>query len=495
MGGMRFGRTSLVARAHGPGRIAIGRLWRSVGLLAVLLVGVLALVPAGASAEPLCTDTWTGPAEGEWTTAEDWSTGKVPTSTSVACIGEGKTVDVPSGTFQTGVLEGKGGVVLSGGRFSSLEVASALEASNIHSLNTGSGSLGIADQLEVTGSFSGSGGGTLSGSGTIVIGSGATGTVSSSSLSLVGATLKNVGTFTISGSGSISASSNGVFANSGTLYLSREGEDFEGAEGKLVNTGTVKKTEGSGTTIVGIVVENESSLTTTAGKLEFTRGAASQNHTAGSWTASGTGTGIVFNQGGSTFALGNTVKLEGTFEANNGTVSAGKFEAAAASITVNGAPYEREKGTLETTGSGVSEIKNLTLTTPYGFEGGELTGTGQVVVNSSFSAGGYSTLSGSGSVEIKSGATATITSGMYLTGGTLKNVGTLTISGSGYINGSGHGVLANSGTLYINREETGLTGEATLVNTGAVKKTEGSGTTKIGLLVENEGTITTTAGR
>ncbi len=225
--------------------------------------------------------------------------------------------------------------------------------------------------------------------------------------------------------------------------------------------------------------------------------AASQNHTVGSWSASGTGTGIIFN--GGTIALGNTVKLSGTFEVNgDGTVSAGKFEAAAASITVNGAPYEREKGTLETTGSGVSEIKNLTLTTPYGFEGGELTGTGQVVVNSSFSAGGYSTLSGSGSVEIKSGATATISSTLYMNGGTLKNAGTTTISGNGRINGYNHTTLDNSGTLIVNYEEDALqtsSAEAKLVNTGTIKKMEGTGKTIIEWATENLGNILAETGR
>src|ERR1700722_5766338 len=138
MGGMRFGRTSLVARRQGPAHLAMGRLWRSVGLLTVLLVGVLALVPAGASAEPLCTDTWTGPAEGQWEEESDWSTGKTPTSTSVACIGVGKTVKVSFLGPQAGVVQGEGTVVISGG---ALEVANALEPSAIAHLSVVGGKL------------------------------------------------------------------------------------------------------------------------------------------------------------------------------------------------------------------------------------------------------------------------------------------------------------------------------------------------------------------
>jgi hypothetical protein len=84
--------------------LAGGAVVRLACLVAVVLVGVLVL-PAGASAEPLCTGTWTGPGEGEWTTAADWSAG-VPVSTSVACVGAGKTVRVTGGSDETGVVQG-----------------------------------------------------------------------------------------------------------------------------------------------------------------------------------------------------------------------------------------------------------------------------------------------------------------------------------------------------------------------------------------------------
>ena len=50
MGDMRFGRIPPVVREQGPGRIAVKKLGRNVGLLAVLIVGVLALVVGGAGA-------------------------------------------------------------------------------------------------------------------------------------------------------------------------------------------------------------------------------------------------------------------------------------------------------------------------------------------------------------------------------------------------------------------------------------------------------------
>jgi hypothetical protein len=68
----------------------------------------------------------------------DWSTGKVPASTDVACIGSGKTVKVIEGTNQTGVVQGDGTLVISGG---ALEVASVLERSSIKTFRLLSGTL------------------------------------------------------------------------------------------------------------------------------------------------------------------------------------------------------------------------------------------------------------------------------------------------------------------------------------------------------------------
>lgn len=168
MGGMRFGRTQAV-RVQRRDRIAVKKLARNIGLLTLLLVGVFALAPGSASAEPLCTDTWTGPVEGNWTTAEDWSTGKAPTSTDVACIGAEKTVSLTEGANKTGVLEDKETLAISGG---SLEVANALEASSASVLTLSGGTLSLAGTLEVTSSLAVGNAG-VSGAGRMVVKSGA----------------------------------------------------------------------------------------------------------------------------------------------------------------------------------------------------------------------------------------------------------------------------------------------------------------------------------
>lgn len=124
--------------------------WTVVGFLLVLLVA-LAMVPAGASAEPLCTDKWTGGSSGSWQTASNWSTGKVPTSADVACVGVGVTVEVSGGANAAGVLADEGTLVLRGG---SLELASALEESTVHALTASGGTLKGAAKLGVSSSLS-----------------------------------------------------------------------------------------------------------------------------------------------------------------------------------------------------------------------------------------------------------------------------------------------------------------------------------------------------
>jgi hypothetical protein len=60
----------------------------TVALLAIALAGVLSTSAAAAT----CTDNFIGPNEGQWSTATNWSTGKRPTPTDVACWSAGITV-------------------------------------------------------------------------------------------------------------------------------------------------------------------------------------------------------------------------------------------------------------------------------------------------------------------------------------------------------------------------------------------------------------------
>ncbi len=179
MGGMRLGRTWSMVHTKTRGPVAWTRATRSIGLLAMLLTAGLVLGATGASAEPLCTDTWTGASEGTWQTASNWSAGHVPTSSDVACLGAGTSVTVSEGPNQASVVVDKGALTISSG--SSLEVASALEASSVSTLTLTSGTLTGAGTVDVS-SFLSWTNGKMTGSGSTVVQSGASASLTSTGM-------------------------------------------------------------------------------------------------------------------------------------------------------------------------------------------------------------------------------------------------------------------------------------------------------------------------
>jgi len=196
---------------------------RSLALLVGLLV--LLAVPSAASAAE-CTDTWTGPAEGSWTTASSWSAGHAPTESDVACIGSGKTVNVTTGTQKASVVQGEGALKI---EKSTLELLSASETSQIKSLTMKfEAVLGGPATLKVTGSFSWPNQSTMSGSGTTIIEPGITGSMAAAKVNLVGRRFINRGTLTYSRQ--IVMSEGALFENAGTL-LAAAPEAIRVAEG------------------------------------------------------------------------------------------------------------------------------------------------------------------------------------------------------------------------------------------------------------------------
>jgi RHS repeat-associated protein len=242
-----------------------------------------------AFAEPLCTDTWVGPASGSWGTASDWSAARVPTSTDVACVGAGKTVTISEAGQQAGAVEVEGSLDIAGG---SLELASALEVSKAVSLGvTGGGTLAGIGTVDVTGALAWEEG-TLSGSGQTVVEKGAsasiatTGGASCERVELDERALVNDGTATL-GSNHVKAAQlvmteGARIENAGTFNDNSNGTPcspssstiVQGA-GKapvIVNTGTFVESEGAGpslTTTVDVPFENDGTFAGRAGGLGF----------------------------------------------------------------------------------------------------------------------------------------------------------------------------------------------------------------------------------
>ena len=222
-------------------------------------------------------------------------------------------------------------------------------------------------------------------------------------------------------------------------------------------------------------VDNEGSVSTSAGTLKFVEGGASTEHAVGSWSTTGTETAIVFNTSSETYNLGATTTFSGNFEVDGTTVKAGKIEAAAATVTLNGGTSFGVGGILELAGGSTSNIKNLTLAAPHGTGEGVLKVAGEVDVSSSFTSSS-GTLHGSGTVVVESGATGKVEGhGLFLLGGvTFKTAAALTVSGadgSAIIQGEENSVVVNSGTLVLNTEGYSLRGNAgtKFVNKGTFK--------------------------
>ncbi|HWX45200.1 MAG TPA: RHS repeat-associated core domain-containing protein [Solirubrobacteraceae bacterium] len=441
---------------------------------------MLALGPADASAEPLCTDTWTGPGEGEWQTAGNWSTGKVPSSSDVACIGSGTTVTLSGGSGQASVLVDKGTLVISGG---SLELSNALELSSVNGLRMSGGKLKGAATLDVANSLSWTKEGTMSGSGSTVIKPGASASIELSSgfelARLTKRSLVNEGTLTLA-RGEIFMSEKGWVKNTGTFDVTSEATSalFGESPSVFLNTGTFRRSAGSTEVGVSVNFENHGAVYVEAGSLSLTKSTSSNS--ASSWVA----------------AEGKSINLSGgSFSQTGGSLAGSIKISGSAVVTVEGVSSEGAQVSL---GSGTLSVGAGSMTFESLTQGeGTLTGAGTLHVSGSFSWTEESTMSGSGATVLDAGASGSIdpTTGFgwaRLTKRSLVNEGTLAFTHGKMIVTEG-AQITNTGTFTANTEPTAFWAEAgkgsRFVNDGTFKKTAGEGETEVYMPFKNLGII------
>jgi RHS repeat-associated protein len=426
----------------------------ALGVL-VLLVGCMAWSVPVASAESLCTDTWVGPAEGEWSEAAGWSGGHVPSSADVACIGAGKTVKVTGSTAAVaGVVQGAGTLVLQAE--GSLEVSNSLETSVIGAFTQTGGTLTGAGSLQVSGSLSWTGG-VMGGSGQTVVKAGAIGTLSNTNNKYLSArSLINEGTTTFS-EGQVWTSSGARITNVGAFNANSQYGIVvsSGSETSIVNTGTFEKTSGTGATGIDPNFESTGTIAASAGTLQFTKS-------------------LTLSSG----------KLEGQLNFNASTTASGSVSGEAATVTV---PLNTS---FTVNSGGIVTLGTLTL------NGGIVRGGGTLAISRALTWNGGQ-MADSGTTVIESGATSEWinTSSFLLTGTrTFVNEGTVTTS-VGQLWMYENTKLENFGTIKENGGErlamtfpSGAT--PVIVNYGLFEKTAGSGITTIGPWFRNEGRVT-----
>jgi RHS repeat-associated protein len=432
--------------------------------------------------ESPCTDTWTGPSEGNWETAGNWSTGSVPDTSDIACVGSGVTVQVAGGTDHAGVLLDEGALDIPSG---SLELASESRSSTVGALTLNGGTLTGAGTLDVSGSLSWSYG-TMSGSGSTVIEPDATATLKGGT-QLTTRQLDNEGTATLTNGTFLNMSEGAQIKNSGTFKTNTtEGWDgFQynpdtGPAPSIINTGTFEKTAGSAETEVKVSFENQGTVQSHAGSLQFYGGGTS---TDGTWSASEGGS-FYFGEG--TYTLEDDT-LAGPVSLAGATITTKEVKAGITSLQISGGTLNIATGSLTTTDT----------TQTYG----TLTGTGTLDISGSLSWTG-GTMSGSGATVIEPGASATLKGGTQLTTRQLDNEGTATLTNGTFLNMSEGAQIKNSGTFKTNTTEgwDGFqynpdTGPApSIINTGTFEKTAGSAETEIKVDFTNDGHVTALAG-
>ena len=437
--------------------------WSFAFPLVLLICGAF---PAAASAAE-CTDTYTGPAEGAWATAANWSAGHAPGESDVACVGSGKTVKMTSGTNPVQGIQGAGKLVI---KESTLNVLGTGGTWQLGSLTLEfKGTLTGPATVEVTKALRWESQSTMSGSGRTVLGPSSVNTIGNSNVafSVVGRTLVNEGTVEHVIAGKLSLSEGAVFENLGTYTIGTVKSWPElsstGAGSVFVNKGTFQKSEG------------------TEGKV------SADFENLGTLKASGL---LKFEGSARSLVLADESHVEGTIVCEKLSVTLDTITAPKADVSFREEPVTIPSGKTASIGS---------LTMKYE---GNLSGPGTLEVTKGFTWSGQSTMSGTGKTVLAPGTSNVLSSGATtatLAQRTLVNEGTFTQTESSRLNLNGGGTFKNRDTYNLNsepsptwapkviRNEGGGSGK--FVNSGQVQRTEGSLNVTVVPTFENQGAL------
>jgi fibronectin-binding autotransporter adhesin len=441
---------------RGAGQLVRRVGWRGLGAVVVgagAVTGASLLMGGSAVGAPTCTINFNKVAGGDFFTIANWNdaitptTHRVPGTTDYACVAGTTTGAV---TFSTGTsktikgidAEGTGGFALTAG---TLTISDAANDTTIKNISIAGGTLAGAGNAVFTGTGTWDYG-TLSGTGSVTVPSGSTVNVSSTACyPILGRSLTNHGTIAITGNACgglyLSTSKTLTNASDGTIDIQADTaiNNWDASAVSIANSGTIKKTTGSGNSTVNVNVTNSGasvSYQATIGTILLT---TSDN----SATIGGSGNldlGTTFNvTGATTFSSGPLVKINGA--TIDGT----------ANLTFNGA-VTWNYGTMQGAG-------NTTVST-----------TGTIAVPS---AACYPVLSRSltnhGTITIFNGGCGGMFFGLSAT---------LTNASDGTID------LQDSGTTIGNWDAS----SPTLSNAGIIKRSSGSGTSTINVAVTSTST-------
>jgi hypothetical protein len=408
-----------------------------------------------------------------------------------------------NGSFTlTGTVSSLGPITVSGGLLT-LSSASALSTS---SLNITSGTLSGSSTLTVNGSATFSGG-SIMGSGTLVIPATRTMSITGGGFKIVDSrTINNSGSIIFDAIGSTYAQGTAVINNlSGATYDIRSDSGFyyNGGSPQFNNSGTINRNTTTGTSLFGLALANSGAVNVQTGLLSFDRGGSA---TGGTFSVS---SGSTLRFGGLSFALDGSSSIAGAgiVETSGATIThPGSYNVSGGTTASNGSleltgtvsnigPVVVSGGTLDLSSSSALSTSSL------GISGGQLMGSSTLTVNgpTTYSSG---TISGSGALVIPATRTMSISGGGFkiLDSRTINNSGTINFLATANTYAQGTAVINNlSGGVYNIQSDNPFAyngGSPQFNNSGTVQKTVGTGTSSVGLAMNNQaaGTIIAQSG-
>jgi hypothetical protein len=450
---------------------------------------------------------WTNTAGGNFATAANWSPNQVPATGDTAWITNDGTYTVTintSASIASLMLGGSSGMQTLSHPSGTLTLAGSSIGSDhaVYNLSggglTGGGTLVLAGSFNWTAGIIGASGATLvvAANGGLIV-SGGTGK------GLNGGTLVNNSSGTWSGAGQITCSGTAVFSNapSVTFDFLGDGSAFVLSSGSplLVNSGTMRKTAGAGTTTTTVRCNNAGSVQVNSGTLalvpadcngSFTVSAGNTLSLSGIATLSASA--IIDGVGNFAVTSGaltnnGTFHLDGTCTFTSGTMA---FNG---SCFVTNGPLVINGGTAVFNGTGLIVPASIALS------GGSLAGSMPVTVPGLISWTGGTVGSGSGPIVTANGGIALSGAApKNLSGGMLVNNSLATWTG-GQMSFSGTAVFSNAPAATLDFQGDGsafaaISGNPLLMNSGILRKSAGTGTTTLTLRCNNAGAVQVNSG-
>ena len=475
-------------------------------------VSLVSATPSGASS-PTCTDNWLSPVSGLWTTAADWSTGVVPTSSDNACIKVAGTYTVTlkgtedANTLTLGGTSGKETLTVVGNAAGSAILDLTANGSTITShglFSLDSQSVTGASYAEVEGgsnpNVSLKNSGTFETLGATIepdyIGVDLTndGTVSIAGASTeenTYATVVNEGSFTVTSSGNLTESNSG----SDTSFTQQSGTLVN--DGKMVFVGATFTQSGGTESGNPVQLTQFSSLIDSAGSGKFTV------------TGNGSLTGTI-PVGQSITVVGHTTSGALTLVGNvtnDGTLTLKDKSTSVSAELSNGSVSGTtliNNGTFKTKGAaGEADDIDADLTNDSGGTVAISAALTNEVAYANITNNGTFTIGSSGALDETGGSEASTT--FTQSGGTLSNTGTILLNSATFTESGG----AETGnpvelTDFSSLVDSAGAGACTLMNNASLSGTipagqtitvlgdtaEGFGSANLATNVTNDGTLT-----